>query len=108
MTVDELVQNLTASRVEFEAFLAEIPADLMEVPGAAGDWSVKDILGHIGMYEAWTADWIRERAWPKVPSEYDFMETDQRNDAYFEFTRHRPLDEVLAEEIAAYRSLLAQ
>jgi len=44
--VSQLIEALTAARARFDATLENLPADRWETPGAAGQWSVKDVLAH--------------------------------------------------------------
>lgn len=47
--IDAWTDALRAGRDQFERTLARVPADQLESPGAAGTWSVKDVLAHLTM-----------------------------------------------------------
>ncbi|MGH2531513.1 MAG: ClbS/DfsB family four-helix bundle protein [Thermomicrobiales bacterium] len=49
-TKEALLETLRASRAEWEALLDEVGETRMTEPGVAGDWSVKDLLGHLTSY----------------------------------------------------------
>ncbi len=49
-TKDRLLASLRAERERWEALLAEVGEARMTTPGVAGDWSVKDLLGHLAAY----------------------------------------------------------
>lgn len=41
------INTLKEARAEWEALLAQVDEDRMLQPGAAGKWSVKDIIAHV-------------------------------------------------------------
>jgi hypothetical protein len=51
-TKDELIGRLTSSRESFLKILEDLDESLFEEPGVAGDWSLKDILVHLSIWEA--------------------------------------------------------
>ena len=46
-----LVARLIGARDELLRLVRSLPADRLETPGAVGDWSVKDVIGHIASWE---------------------------------------------------------
>lgn len=52
MTKEELIDRLEDSRDEFLDLLDQVPDEEMEIPGAAGEWSVKNLLAHLNAWEA--------------------------------------------------------
>jgi len=51
-TKKTLLDAMTAGRREFDEVLARIAPDQMETPVLHDGWSVKDMLGHVGYWEA--------------------------------------------------------
>jgi len=51
MTGARLATILQTERARWNALLAEIGADRMELPGVEGEWSVKQIVAHLTWYE---------------------------------------------------------
>ena len=51
MDRDELFQRIDTTWQELQEALKEIPPERAAEPGAAGEWSVKDLLGHISFWE---------------------------------------------------------
>jgi hypothetical protein len=45
-----VVRQLEEAWSELRAVVDRLPADRLEVPGVVDDWSVKDLLGHIGFW----------------------------------------------------------
>ena len=101
ITKAELLEKVRAARAEWEALLAQIDPERLSEPGVTSDWSVKDIVAHIGFWERSVLDGLRtgERGLQG--------EVDEVNERVFRINRDRPLDEVLAEAREIYRDLLA-
>ena len=51
-----VLDALRGGRAAWETLLAQIGADRMMQPGVEGDWSVKDIIAHVYVNEADSAD----------------------------------------------------
>lgn len=55
-TKEHLMATLRSERARWEALLAEVGDARMTEPGVAGQWSFKDVLGHLAAYQqAWGA-----------------------------------------------------
>jgi uncharacterized protein (TIGR03083 family) len=108
MTRELLLQTLRDRRAEWDALVAQVPAERMTEPGLAGGWSLKDVIAHLTYYERWFGDRLDEllRGEPYVPSELDFM-GEARNDVLYERERARPLEQVLADARQVFQRLLA-
>jgi uncharacterized protein (TIGR03083 family) len=96
--------TLRAGRAEWEALLAAIPIDRMTEPGAAGDWSVKDVVAHVVWSEREMLGVARAHA--LVGSELWRLSQDERNAVVYEENRQRALDVVLGEERQVYAQLV--
>lgn len=46
-----LAARLTGARNELLRLVRSLPPERLETPGAAGEWSVKDVIGHIASWE---------------------------------------------------------
>jgi hypothetical protein len=115
MTKTDLLECIRAARVEWEAALAAVPARRLTEPGAAGEWTVKDVLAHVSYWEDWQADQLealqrgettmvtRQGTPPGALSD----DTDERNAAIYALYRERPLPEVLDMARLSYPRLLA-
>lgn len=88
-------QKLGDGRAEWEAFLATIPAERMEMPGLAEGWTIKDVIAHVTWFEREMVQVIEARA--LVGSGLWLLPTDERNRAIYEQNHERPLANVLAE-----------
>jgi uncharacterized protein (TIGR03083 family) len=107
MTKRELLEAIQKGRAEFEAMLAGLSPAQMTTPGVMGEWSVKDILGHLAMWESrlvTTLYAIERGATPKMF--HTQAEVDKANAESYAEQRDRPLDRVLSDFHAVHAQLL--
>ena len=107
MTKQELLQAIHTERAAFEAALTGLTPEQMTVPGVMAEWSVKDILGHIAMWESRlvTILYSNERDVPPKML-HGQVEVDKINAESYAEQRERPLDRVLADFHAVHAQLL--
>lgn len=111
---DDLLAAIERERAGWEALLAEVGEDRMEQPGAAGDWTFKDVVAHLsGWRERTLARFAAARpgeepAPPPWPAEFD-EETDEGleriNGWMYERNKDRSLADVLAESRQQFRQM---
>ncbi|MBZ0299174.1 MAG: ClbS/DfsB family four-helix bundle protein [Anaerolineae bacterium] len=108
MTKGMLLDTLRSKRAQWDGFVAGIPKDRMTEAGAAGKWSVKDVIAHLTYHERWIADRLHEqpRGEGYAPKEIDAMSDDARNEVIYQRERDRPLQEILADSQAAFARLM--
>src|SRR5512140_2451619 len=103
-TKQSLADRIMSARQAFEETLMRVPAHQMETPILHDGWSVKDVLGHLGFWEARTlarfAD-LRAGTPPEPITDMDAL-----NATVLADTRRLPLAEVRRQEGQAYRALL--
>lgn len=107
MNRQDLLALVTEGRARFDAAAAGLTPDEMGKPALAGGRSVKDLLAHIGFWEARAVEIYRALAagsFPSYPINND--QVNQINDRVLEENRARSLDAVREYERAAYRELL--
>jgi len=107
MTKRDLLEAIRKGRAEFEAALEGLTPEQMTAPGAMGEWSVQDILGHIAMWESRlvTTLYALERGVP--PQTFHTQaEVDKVNAESYAEQRDRPLERVLADFHAVHAQLL--
>jgi uncharacterized damage-inducible protein DinB len=97
------INTLKQSRAEWEALLAQIDEERMLQPGAAGKWSVKDVIVHVTWSEREMVPIMSTRE--LVGSELWELSDDERNEIVYQQNRDRPLQEILQEEQQAYADL---
>src|SRR5215470_19364468 len=98
------ISTLRQSRAEWEALLAQIDEERMLQPGAAGKWSVKDVIAHVTWGEREMVPIMRTRV--LAGSELWNLSDDERNEIVYQQNRDRPLQEIMSEERQAYADLL--
>src|SRR5262245_60769108 len=101
MTKAKLLDELTQARTEWDRLIDQVvtrrgKAGLVEA-GAAGSWSVRDLVDHLTSYDRWFVNaaeaHLREEPPPMDGTEW--MEWNERNAIHHQRTQHLPLDEVM-------------
>jgi len=105
MNKSEWLTTLQTERAQWEALLAEVGEVRMTRPGAAGEWSVKDVVAHVTWFEREMVGVLQARV--LVGSDLWNLPHDQRNAAIYEQNRDRALSDVLAEARAVFEQLWA-
>lgn len=105
----ELLDLLKSRRHEFDAAIEAIHQSAMQEPGAAGHWSVKDIIAHLAYYEGWMADRLQEQIEGRnyTPTQLDMMHWEPRNTIIYEQNKSRTLEDVLKSSKDAFDRLVA-
>lgn len=82
MTKDEALRRAAETRAELEAVAQRIPPGRMEEPNAVGDWSPRDVLGHVATWDLQdTLIIIRLQnggSLPTYPSDFNEREVEQQ------------------------------
>ena len=100
----------------WEAIVTEVGEVGMERPGAAGDWTFKDVAGHLNGWRERTVDRLEAAAHDEAPPPAPWPdglsdETDEGVEAInrwiYERNRDRPAGEILAEAREQFRRMRA-
>jgi hypothetical protein len=107
MNRKELLEEISAGRERLEAALAVVDPTRVEEVVLHGEWTVKDLLGHLEFWEN------------RIQSLYQILVKGQNPDSVspdiglnalnqkaYEANRRRPFDEIRRTELAAYRGLI--
>ena len=105
MTRSQFLADVHQQYARWEALLAQAGRDRMEIPGAAGEMTVKDTIAHITWYEREMVEVLQAHA--LTGSDLWDLPLDQRNAAIFARYHDRALPEVLAEAQEVHQQLLA-
>jgi hypothetical protein len=100
----QFLDELRRARAEWETLLAKVDATQMEQPGVCGEWSVKDLIGHLTWHDGEMAGLLKKRA--LASSELWALPTDQRNAVIFEQNKVRSLSDVRREAAQVYKTFL--
>jgi len=119
LTSAALLQRIAEAYARYLASIDAFEGDLA-APDAVGDWSVRDVIAHVGADERWMAaqlEALRAGVAPTVeacygeelgePGEFDLSTQDGRNAWQHARLRGIPLDEVLEMRELAHERLLA-
>lgn len=99
--------RLASIETSWQSFLAAldgIPEDRMTEPGAVGEWSVKDVFGHIAFWEGMAIEAVERRVAGEPDRKVDVQAL---NDAEAEARRDVPLGAARDEMIRTHERLLA-
>jgi len=124
----QFVTKLLHERDKFELLLNRIGfTRRMTMKGVSGNWSIKDIIAHIGAYEQYIADRLNEisngisytpckthNALEAFLDEFGYpdfgsplLDDDTANAWVFEKYRNVALEEIVAQELQAFNSIVA-
>ena len=111
MTKDKFLSILRSERANWEALLSEADISHMTQPGVAGEWSLKDVIAHVAVYEEWISSVLEElmRGETKTlnSGQPEDVDVEKRNARLFRENQHHPLQEVLSFSQQAFQHLLA-
>ena len=96
-------KTLIETRAAWEALLAQIDEEQMLKPGAAGKWSVKDVIAHIASGESEIVPVLRTHV---LAGSVWNRSDDERNEIEYQWHKDRPLHDIVNEERQAYTALL--
>ena len=98
-----LLKTLTETRAAWEARLSQIAEEQMLKPGAAGKWSVKDVIAHVASGERELVPVLRTHV---LAGSVWNLSDDERNEIEYQQNKDRPLNDIVNEERQAYTALL--
>jgi len=111
----EFVQNLKASRLEWEALVAQARSGEEEGGGSRpgrgseDEWSLKDFVAHNIWYEQEIVRLLQTRTLPHAPSDDLWaMRNDERNKVLYDMFHDLPLAALVAKEQEIYNELFIE
>ena len=111
MEKTEFLNRLQEEYRQWTALLDEIGTSRMDQPGVAGDWSIKDIVGHLTGWRRRTVARLQAtgRGEPQPPPPWPaHLQTDDEINAWiYESNRERSVREVLDDSHHVFEQLLA-
>jgi hypothetical protein len=97
MTAVRLAGILRTERAQWNALLAQVGPQRMEIPGVEGTWSVKELVAHMTWYEQAVVDGARQiTSTGTFTRANDGLGMDERNTRVAAESRARSVDDVLA------------
>ncbi|WIG60064.1 MAG: hypothetical protein OJF49_002812 [Ktedonobacterales bacterium] len=105
----QLLDDLQNEQAQWEALLRDIGEDHMTQPGVAGEWSIKDIVGHLTGWRRRTVQRfqaaLRHEPSPPAPWPPDLQTDDEINAWIYAADRDRPLSDVLLDSRTVFEQL---
>lgn len=105
MNKSDLLANLTSGRARLEAALSRIDEERMPLIVLHGEWSVKDLIGHLGYWEGVVVSLFAMLRAGKTPE--PFTDVDVLNAQVLSQSRKQSLSELRRQEKTAYQKILA-
>jgi hypothetical protein len=105
-TKTELINKMISARRQLDSLLDQIDPTMMTIPGAAGEWSVKDIIAHINAYDRWLALTMALKGQKPPDLWMEDLPLDKFNQLLYEQIRDLPLEQVLLESRQLWRQIL--
>lgn len=108
MTGPKLAGILRTERTRWNALVAQVRFDRLDVPGVEGEWSVKELVAHLTWYEQAVVDGAQQalRTGTFTRRRPDGVGLDEMNARIAQEARARPAADVLAEADAVFGHLL--
>jgi hypothetical protein len=104
MTLDEILDLLEDGREQLLDAIEGLSEEQMQQPGVIADWSVKDMLYHLSMWEGELVKLLWQASQGDIPTTVHFSHRsiDATNAAWYAQGKTRPLANVLSD-LAAVR-----
>ena len=108
MDKQRFLETLRSERQRWEAEWSGVSEERLCQPGAAGEWSVKDIIAHVTAYERGLVEWLEAAAKGRslVFSVLDHSDVDYRNAVIYAENRGRSLKDVMLDSERVFQQLL--
>ena len=107
ITKSELLDQIRTERKQLEEVLTALTPDQMLQPGASGEWTVKDVLAHISVWERRMIYWIGSHMRGKTPDVPLPWDVEHMNAETYAQVKDKPLTEVQEDFHQSYRDALA-
>ena len=97
MNKQEILERLDRERERFLDLLDQVPEEVYDQPGVSGDWSLKDVIAHISMWEGELIRMLWQVKSGQKPSTAQFrpVPVDEINREWSALTRERAFDLIL-------------
>jgi hypothetical protein len=100
----DFIEMIRSARRELDSVLSEFTLEQMEGKGKCMEWTVKDVLAHIGWYENEMVNLLSQKT--LEGSVWWNFSLQERNDAIHAANRSRDIRSVIESESAAYKTML--
>jgi hypothetical protein len=99
MYKQELIAALKQSRQEFMKGIDGLSEDAMQKPGVVGEWSLKDLLAHLNLWEAELIKllWQVQQGLKPSTAHFEKKNVDELSQVWQQENQERPLEMVLSD-----------
>lgn len=112
-TKADRLASIDEQHAEWTALLTEVDAARLDQPGAAGDWSFRDVAAHLNAWRDLTVarlvaasrDVAPQLPWPDGMEEETTAGVEEINRWFIERDRDRPAAEIIAESHEQFRQM---
>jgi hypothetical protein len=104
MKKNEFMKKIRSARDALEKLLFEFNREQMDVSAEEKNWTVKDVIAHIGWYEAEMVNVLRQHA--LEGSDLWDLPLNERNAAIFTSARNDDLASIVEKEAQIYQTML--
>jgi hypothetical protein len=102
----ELLEKDDAAWADFRALIDDLTPEQAGQPGYNGDWSVKDLMAHVGSWFAEAATMLEQMRMGTYTRER--LDVDGLNERWFQTWRNQDLPVIKAELMAARARMLEE
>lgn len=97
MNKAELIEALNREREKILDLLEAVPEEDYEKPGVAGEWSLKDLIAHLSLWEGEVVRLLWQLKSGQKPSTAQFrpQPVDEINKLWYQQMKDRPLERIL-------------
>jgi hypothetical protein len=108
MNKNDLIVAFKDEHAKFMSSIDGLSPEDMQKPGVVGNWSVKDILSHINLWEAELVKFLWQSNQGQTPNSLQLTvsSVDAVNARWYDENRNRPLDRILDDFQNVYKQCL--
>jgi hypothetical protein len=106
MDKSTLLNNIQTKQAELDALLAPLSEEQMTTPGVNGEWSIKDVMAHMTVWEHILLKGLHaaiEGGDPGFPEDFSL---DEANEQFYQENKNRPLADIMADYQQSYERIL--
>jgi len=107
--IQALLDDLAAARDEFLAAIGDIDPALRTTPGLVGEWSARELVGHVGYWSGHAAEALHRAEQDELDAfGVDELSVDERNEVVAKVAAKADWATVAAREQGAYEAFAAR
>lgn len=104
----ELLEKMQSGYAQFTALLASLSEQQMTTPNVNGNWSIKDNIAHLSIWQKHEQGRLQALKTGQEPTDFvpEASTEDEQNEHVYQANKDRALADVLADFHASYQSIL--